>query len=282
MQTSRNAIPACVPDGYEHILGDVLAYISKPGAEKEALGVWRLDAVTEHQDIFDVVSDVAVIPVRGMLVPELSFGGSSWITGYNILQMQIDRAFDSSSIRGIVLDINSFGGLVEGLFDLVEWIHDAKAEAGKPIVAIVNTVMASAAYTLGSACDSISCPPLGGVGSLGIKMVHVEFSEFFKKEGITHTIIKSGEWKGLGSIYEKLDERMLQEWNKDANEIRDLMAEVIAIGRGSAGFDVEAIKNTEAFFYNRPSKIEEALSLGMIDAILRPDEAFTQFVESLR
>ena len=71
-------------------------------------------------------------------------------------------------VRGVILDVDSPGGEVGGLFDLVARIAALKASFGKPLWAVANEDALSAAYAIASAADRIYVTQTGEVGSVGV------------------------------------------------------------------------------------------------------------------
>jgi ClpP class serine protease len=89
--------------------------------------------------------------------------GGATVSG---LQADLQAAIDDSSVRAILLNIDSPGGQVEGISDLAEAIRSASSK--KPIHAFSDGTMASAAYWLGSAAKRITVSDTALVGSLGV------------------------------------------------------------------------------------------------------------------
>jgi ClpP class serine protease len=81
-----------------------------------------------------------LISVQGGLMPRGSWFGSS-LDG---LRSQIRRAANDGDVAAIVLDIDSPGGTMETAAEV------KAATAQKPVIAIANTLAASAAYWIGS------------------------------------------------------------------------------------------------------------------------------------
>ena len=85
---------------------------------------------------FAVVDGIAVIEIAGTLVHRGAWiGKSSGLTSYEGIAAQLQAAIADPSIRGIALDIDSFGGEVAGAFDLADRIRAARAQ--KPVHAFV-------------------------------------------------------------------------------------------------------------------------------------------------
>jgi capsid assembly protease len=67
---------------------------------------------------------------------------------------------------GVILDVDSSGGEVGGLFDLVERIGSIAAAAAKPLWAVANESALSAAYAIASAADRLYVTRTGEAGSM--------------------------------------------------------------------------------------------------------------------
>lgn len=103
------------------------------------------------------------------------------------------QALNDSEVKAICLDIDSPGGEVAGCFDLVDEIYAARGS--KPVWAILSESAYSAAYALASAADKIILPRTGGVGSVGVIVMHVDWSQKIKNDGLQVTIITYGDRK---------------------------------------------------------------------------------------
>ena len=124
---------------------------------------------------------IAVIPVYGTIVQranqlDICEGGTS--------TQQISKALaDANSddaVSKILLDIDSPGGGVHGVQELVTEISASK----KPVIAIANSLAASAAYWIGSAASEFYMTPGGEVGSIGVWMAHQDMSKALEMEGV--------------------------------------------------------------------------------------------------
>ncbi|MFX8577776.1 S49 family peptidase, partial [Acinetobacter baumannii] len=91
---------------------------------------------------------------------------------YTGIQNDIVQYMNTASVRGILLDVDSPGGEVAGLAELAEFIAEAAKE--KPIYAVANSLMASAAYWMSSGATRIYAAPNSAVGSIGVVTAHVD------------------------------------------------------------------------------------------------------------
>ncbi|GAF87417.1 unnamed protein product, partial [marine sediment metagenome] len=147
---------------------------------------------------------IAVLPIHGVITQRESwltmlFGG----TGTDAFGAAFDEVANSTAVSAIVLDIDSPGGSVYGVAELAGKIHAAR-KPGRPIWAIANSLMASAAYWIGSAADKLFVTPSGEMGSIGAMSIHVDQSEALTEAGLKVTFVYAGEYKVEGNEAEPL------------------------------------------------------------------------------
>lgn len=188
---------------------------------------------------------VAVIPVIGSLINRGAWLGSySGETSYEGLKFQIDHAANDPRTHAILLDIDSPGGEAVGCFECAEAIRVAGTK--KPVHAVVNGMAASAAYAIASAADRITVTKTGVVGSIGVVMLHADFSRKMDKEGITATLIYSGAHKVDGHPFAPLPEGVASDMQAECDQFYAIFVETVAIaGRATA----KEIRATEARTY---------------------------------
>jgi ClpP class serine protease len=93
---------------------------------------------------------IAVIPIHGLLTKRSEMFDSFFgTTSYEEIHELISLALEDADVHSILLDIDSPGGEVGGLFDLVDFIYESRNV--KPIYAIANDYAFSAAYAIASA-----------------------------------------------------------------------------------------------------------------------------------
>jgi len=172
-------------------------------------------------------SGVAVVKIHGGIVSGYSDGDSS---GADDVIKELEAARDSSSIRAVILDINSPGGSVGATKSIYNAVRDLRKE--KPVVAVITDIAASGGYYVAAACDKIFAYEGSLVGSIGVISFHGDISELMKDYGVKITAIKSGKFKDSSYPFRAmtdLEKNMLQDVMDDAYEqfISD-----VADGRG--------------------------------------------------
>jgi len=152
---------------------------------------------------YALVDGIAVIEIAGTLVHRGAWiGRSSGLTSYEGIAAQIDAALADPSVRGIALDIDSFGGEVAGAFDLADRIRAARAQ--KPVQALIAEHALSAGYAIASQADRIILPRTGAVGSIGVVALHAEMSGMLEQKGVAVTLIHAGAHKLDANPYQPL------------------------------------------------------------------------------
>lgn len=230
---------------------------------------WDGEESRRTSRFYELKDGIAMIPVDGTLVHKLG-GLDPWsgMVGYDQLDKKIAEARQDQDVRGILLDMDSPGGETAGCFELAKKIYAGSArEGGKPIFALVNEMSCSAAYALASACDRIAGPESLVTGSIGVWTMLVDFTQRLKTDGIKVTIRRAGDRKARGMPVEGWDDGLLEKIDAWIEDTRLMFANLVALGRG---IPVDAVLATEGDWFGG----DEALDLGLIDAIASPDEVF--------
>lgn len=204
---------------------------------------------------------VAVIPVYGTIVQRADmFTEMSGGTSTERLSAAIAQAVGDPSIGSIVLAIDSPGGGVYGVAELADQI--LKARGQKTIVAVADSLAASAAYWIGSAASEFAVTPGGEVGSIGVFGAHQDMSRLYDTAGVTTTLISAGKYKVEGNPFEPLTEEARAAMQARVNDYYSLFTKAVAKGRGVS---VSAVQS--GFGEGRVVGAQEAVKLGMADSV---------------
>lgn len=227
---------------------------------------------TEQKKPFAFSNGIAIIPLSGMLINR--FGGcyGGYVTGYNFVRQQLALALADDDVIGIIFDCNSYGGEVSGCFETAQLIFEAREK--KPSLAVIDSACYSACYALGSAAGRMIATPSGGAGSIGVVAMHVNMEKMLKDWGIDITFIFFGDHKVDGNPYEKLPPDVKKNIQSSINTTGKKFADVVAKHRN---MDVQKVIDTQAQCYSA----DDALALGLIDAIESPEAAARAFLGEL-
>jgi ClpP class serine protease len=220
---------------------------------------------------FTMIDGIAVIEIAGTLVHRGAWiGQSSGLTSYEGIAAQLQAALTDPVVRGIALDIDSFGGEVAGAFDLADRIRAARAQ--KPVHAFVAEHALSAGYVLASQADRIVLPRTGAVGSIGVVALHTDMSGALDQKGLAVTLIHAGAHKIDANPYQPLPAAVHDQMQRELEVVRFLFAETVAAGRGDR-LDQGAALATEAAVFRGA----DAIAAGLADEMADPVIAFHAF-----
>lgn len=215
---------------------------------------------------------IAVIPIAGVIVPHADmFTDISGGTSIDGLLERFRAAMADDSISTIVFDIDSPGGSVELLAEAAAEFRAARDV--KDIVAVANTMAASAAYYLMAQATECVCTPSGMVGSIGTIAEHMSFAKALEMEGLDATLITFGDNKENGHPFVPLSDEAREEIQELVDSYGNEFVADVAKGRG---ISVSTVENT--FGQGRLLRADEALSVGMIDRIASLDETIARLL----
>jgi signal peptide peptidase SppA len=214
------------------------------------------------------VERIAVVSVIGTLVSRSGYlDATSGVLSYGDIGDAIASAMADPSVRGIILDVDSPGGEVGGLFDLVEQIGAIKSAATKPLWAVANENALSAAYAIASAADRLYVTRTGEVGSIGVVAVHVDESGADAKAGLSWSFVFAGDQKVDGNAHEPLSQRARGTIQADVDR---LYAEFCGLVATNRGLTAETIRGTNAAVYRGELAVRAGLAdrVGTLDATI--------------
>lgn len=213
-----------------------------------------------------MAGSVAVIPLYGSIFPRANM--MTEMSGATSLASWVQRfqaAANNPDVSAIVIDTDSPGGVTSGVTEAADAIFAARQQ--KPVIAVANTLMASAAYWLGSQADLVVASPSADVGSVGVYAMHVDASRQLANDGLEATIIKAGRFKAEGNPYEPLSPEARAEMQARVDETYGQFVKALARGRGVS----EAAVKTQ-FGEGRVLSAPRALAAGMVDRVATLDQ----------
>src|SRR6056297_3593443 len=230
------------------------------------------ESLHPHGDApYPMVDGIAVIEIAGVLIHRGGWiGQSSGQMSYEGIAAQIEAAASNPAVRGVALEIDSFGGEVAGVFDLADRIRALRRD--KPVWAFVAEHAFSAGYALASQADRILLPCTGSLGSIGVVVMHADLSGKLDQDGVQVTLIHSGQHKVDGNPYAPLASDVQDEIQREIDVLRFLFAETVAAGR-AGGLSQEAAMATEAATYRGA----DAVAAGLADEITDLGRGFAAF-----
>lgn len=234
----------------------------------------RIGAGPARRDAYETSGSVAVIPIYGVITPradlmtEISGG-----TSIDRLQSSLRQAVADPKIKSILLDVNSPGGSVAMLNEMASELRQARRV--KPVVAVANTMAASAAYQLASQASEFVVTPSGSVGSIGTIATHDDISAALHQEGVKTTVVTAGKYKAELSPYGPLSDDAKAELQSTVDKYYAMFVQDVARGRG-----VTVDKVRSDFGQGRMLMAKDALAAGMVDRVDTLDNVLASMEKS--
>ena len=215
---------------------------------------------------------IAVLPLygvvtqRGNMVDDISGPGSTSTQKFTSALRQV---LADDTVGQILIDIDSPGGSVYGVAELATEI--VKARAQKPVVAVANSLAASAAYWIGCSAGEFYVTPGGEVGSIGVWQAHFDYSKALEEEGVKPTLISAGKFKVEGNPYVPLDPEAQAFMQSRVDDYYNAFIKAVAKGRGVAVADVR-----DGMGEGRVLGADAALAAKMVDGVATFDDVLAK------
>lgn len=210
---------------------------------------------------------IAVLPVEGVLAPKANLftrvsGGAS----AQMLTRQAESAIADPRVRALVLAIDSPGGSVFGSPEFAQAVFELSQT--KPIVAVSDGLLASAAYWIGSAANAVYISgPTVNVGSIGVVATHAYNPR--SAEGLTE--ITAGRYKRIASENAPLTEEGRAHMQARVDHLYGVFIEAVAKHRGTdAATVIEHMADGRVFIG------QQAIDAGLVDGVATVDQIVEQ------
>ena len=190
---------------------------------------------------------IGVIPIEGAIA-------KSETVVSQLVEFKKDR-----SVKAIILRVDSPGGGVAPSQEIYREIRKTKEK--KKIIASMGSVAASGGYYVSSAADKIIASPGTLTGSIGVLMEFVRLQELMEKIGVDIEVLKSGEFKDIGSPHRKLTEQDKEMVRALIFDIQSQFVEAVAQGRNLPIEKVREIADGRIFSGS------QGLELGLVDQL---------------
>lgn len=219
---------------------------------------------------------VGIITIAGSLVNRGAWiGASSGLVSYEGIKHQLATAAADPKVGAVILDLQSPGGEAIGAFETAEAVR-ALASV-KRTVAVVNGMAASAAYAIASGASEIVTTVTGVSGSIGVVLLHADYSGQLAEKGIKPTLIFAGSHKVDGNPFEPLPDSVRADLQAEVDAFYGAFLETVAAGRGSRT-TVDMARGTEA----RTFIGQAAVSAGLADRVGTFESVLAELTTTIR
>ena len=211
---------------------------------------------------------IAVVPVEGTIASADSTvpGVQPPVTPEGLADA-LRQAEEDPSVAAVVLEVNSPGGGVTASDEMHQSILDFKESSGKRVVVSMGDTAASGGYYISTAADRIVASETTLTGSLGVIFSLTDFSELADEYGVEQEVIKSGEFKDMGSSFKDLTPEEREIFQSLVDESYDRFVSVIVEGRNLPEEKVREIADGRVY------SGQQARELGLVDSFGGLDEA---------
>ncbi len=225
--------------------GDYAAFGSDGNEEEGACNVYGIEL---HGELVTYISPENLDSSGMAAVDQSSSDDIRWY---------IQEAEKDEAIKAILLEIDSYGG--NGV--AAEEVANALKEIHKPVVAMIRTAGTSAAYWVATGADIIFASALSDVGSIGVSMSYLDYSQQNAEDGLTYNSLSTGKFKDYGDPDKPLtaEERAL--FLRDISIANDNFIAQVAANRGLEEGNVRDLADGSSW----PGQL--ALENGLIDMI---------------
>ena len=189
----------------------------------------------EGRTDFAFSGQVQVVDVDGELVESRS-----------ILD-QLKRYEDSSSVKAILLNIDSPGGGVAVSQEIYAEIKRLREKSDKVVVAYLSSTGASGAYYIACGANKIIANPGTIVGSIGVIAEWVNYSDLLEWAKLKEIVFKTGEFKDTGSGTRALTEGEKKYFQGLIDDMYVQFVEAVASGRKMDLQEVRSLADGRVF-----------------------------------
>lgn len=162
---------------------------------------------------------LALIRVEGVI-----YDARDWVD-------QVKQYQEDSTVKGIVLRVESPGGAVDPSQELYDALVEAQEVYGKVVVASFGSVAASGGYYVACSADKIVSSPGSLTGSIGVYSKFPVAKELMEKIGVYYETVKAGEYKDFGSMDRGLNEKERAMMQSVIDDTYDQFVEAVLKGR---------------------------------------------------
>ncbi len=174
---------------------------------------------------------------------------------------QMRKFADDSSIRAIILHINSPGGGAAASQEIYEEVKRIRDEKKKPIVASIESEGASGAYYIASGTEKIYANRASIVGSIGVIMEYTNYGDLLKWAKLKNVTIKAGELKDTPSPIHDLTPKEMAYMQGLVDNMHQQFIDDVASGRKRPVTEIQPLATGQVWTG------QQAVPLHLIDSI---------------
>jgi protease-4 len=192
-------------------------------------------------------SSIAVIDITGVILDA------------DKTDKQLEKYGDDDSVKAIILHIDSPGGGAAASQEIYHEVMRVRQQKHKRIVASVESVGASGAYYIASACDKIYANPASVVGSIGVIMEWTNYGDLLRWAKLKNVTITHGELKDAGDPTRDMTPKEEAYFQSLVDNMYGQFVRDVAVGRHTTPEKITPLATGQVWTG------EQAQPLGLID-----------------
>ncbi|QHN03390.1 signal peptide peptidase SppA [Granulicella sp. WH15] len=211
--------------------------------------VWSSINTLSGGDTSAFGSHIAVIDIDGVIMDA------------DKVNKQLQKFGNDSSVKAIILHINSPGGGAAASQEVYNEVLRVRSEKHKQIVASIESVGASGAYYIASACDRIYANQASVVGSIGVIMEWTNYGDLMHWAKLKSVVIHAGELKDAGDPTRDMTPKEAAYFQALTDNMYAQFIHDVAIGRHTSDAKIQPLATGQVWTG------QQSLPLGLIDKI---------------
>jgi protease IV len=211
--------------------------------------VWSIDRSINGDAALIGGDEIGVIDVSGVILDA------------DKLDTQLRKFGDDKSIKAIILHINSPGGGAAASQEIYHEVLRVRQEKHKKVIASVESVGASGAYYIASACDRIYANDASVVGSIGVIMEWTNYGELYRWAKLKSIVIHAGELKDAGDPTHDVTPQEQAYFQSLVDNMYGQFIHDVATGRHTSDDKIKPLATGQVWTG------QQSLPLGLIDKI---------------
>ncbi|MED3962327.1 signal peptide peptidase SppA [Niallia taxi] len=213
---------------------------------------------------------IAVLEVDGTIQDTGDTQSILSSAGYNhkAFMKKLDKVKNDSSVKGIILKVNTPGGGVVESAEIHDKIVEIQEEAKKPVYVSMGSMAASGGYYISAPADKIFASPETLTGSLGVIMSGYNFEGLAEKYGVEFVTIKSGPYKDIMSSTREMTDEERNILQTMIDNSYDGFVKVIADGRGMKENEVRKIADGRIYDGRQAKDLNLIDDFGYLDDVI--------------
>jgi protease-4 len=176
------------------------------------------------------------------------------------IDKQLEKYGDNDNIKAILVHIDSPGGGAAASQEIYHEVMRIREQKHKKIVASVESVGASGAYYIASACDKIYANPASVVGSIGVIMEWTNYGDLMKWAKLKPVVISHGELKDAGDPTRDMTPQEAAYFQSLVDNMYGQFVHDVAVGRHTTDAKIAPLATGQVWTG------EQSQPLGLIDA----------------